>query len=144
MRIGLTETMTQTYGYSSARQMVTLPHDLFGTRLHVWIYPLAEDGLLAVQPSALDVTTVGDVQYILLLDPADGMTVLATLYWNLSNEQAWQELTLPIPPSLAGQDVMLHFGVKNDGENGRCGLYVDDASFDVVIHQMYLPLVMDG
>ncbi len=142
MRIGLTETMTQTYGFSSARQTVALPDNLFGATLRVWLYPFAGEGSLAAQSTVLNATTAGDVQYILLLDPADGTTILATLYWDLSNEQAWQELALPIPPDLAGREVLLHFGVKNDGENGRCGLYVDDASFDVVIHQLYLPLVV--
>jgi hypothetical protein len=137
MRIGLTETMTQTYGYSSARQTVTLPDDLLAARLHVWLYPIAENAI-----------TAGDLHYILLLDPTDN-AVLATLYWDLSNEQAWQEMAFPSPSSLAGREVVLLFGVKNDGINGRSALYVDDASLWVLDgallpHRLYLPLVLGG
>jgi len=161
MRIGLTDTMTQTYGYSSVQQTITLPDGSWNNiELRAALYTLAGEEEVAMQamrektavsagrPSSLmDIETAtlsGDLQYILLLDPTDG-SILATLYWGLWNEQAWQEIVLPIPSSLAGQEVVLHFGVKNDGENGRAGMYVDDVSLWLSSsYQLFLPTVVDG
>ena len=74
------------------------------------------------------------------------LTRLETLYWDLSNAQAWQKHTVNLA-SYEGQELMLYFGVKNDGENGMTGLYVDDVSLLTIEksrfpYQTYLPVVM--
>jgi len=69
-----------------------------------------------------------------------------TLYWDLSNVQAWQRHRIDLR-AYRGQDLMLHFGAMNDGQNGMTGMYVDDVSLLVIDgllypNKTYLPIVI--
>jgi len=83
---------------------------------------------------------------VLVLHP-DG-TILGTLLWQSpSNGQSWQRHTFDLA-LYAGQTVVLHLGVRNDGQGGQTGMYVDDVSLvvarrvvDMPVH-VYLPLVV--
>ncbi len=89
----------------------------------------------------------GDAQYVLLLDPAT-MDVVAVLEWGLSNDQSWQNHQFELSADYANRSLLLHFGVFNDGVNGRTALYVDDVSLTVLTqsaapNRVYLPIVTD-
>jgi bacillopeptidase F (M6 metalloprotease family) len=97
---------------------------------------------LDVTPSRSD---AGDAQYVLILNPANGV-ISQTLLWQLSNAQAWQGYVFDLAP-YAGQAILLHFGVLNDGAGGSTGLYVDDVSLVVIgplPHRLYLPVILRG
>ena len=134
MRLGI-DNKSNVYSYSSARQTVTLPENMLGARLTFHLYPVSGEATLAALSAQLSQnrwleetpTAPGDAQYVLLLDP-DTSAVIDVLYWDLSNAQAWQRHTVNLPLAHAGQSFVLHFGVFNDGVNGRTALYVDDVS----------------
>ena len=82
-----------------------------------------------------DVVTDGDAQYVFLYD-GSVENRLATLYWDLSNAQAWQRHTYDLR-AYAGQEITLYFGAKNDGLNGATGMYIDDVSLLVIDDSLY-------
>jgi photosystem II stability/assembly factor-like uncharacterized protein len=137
MRLGL-DNKNNVYSYSSARQTVTLPDDMLSATLTFHLYPASGESVMAA-PSALlsdnrwleENPTAGDAQYVLLLNPDTG-AVIDVLHWDLSNGQAWQRHTVNLPLDYAGLSFVLHFGVFNDGLNGRTALYVDDVSLMVL------------
>lgn len=152
MRLGI-DNKSNVYSYSSARQTFTLPDTLFNATLTFHLYPVSGEATMATPVALLEEggwlkeapTAPGDAQYVLLLDP-DTNAVIDVLYWDLSNEQAWQRHTVNLPLHYAGQSFRLHFGVFNDGVNGRTALYVDDVSLMVLDgslapHRLALPFV---
>ena len=147
------------YAYSSAQQTVTLPADTLTATLSLYLYPvssesvsiaqhqvLQQDLAFSVWPPSSFSAMLGDAQYVLVLHP-DG-TILGTLLWlSPSNGQSWQHHAFDLTP-YAGQTVVLHLGVRNDGQGGWTGMYVDDVSLvvarrvvDMPVHA-YLPLVV--
>ncbi|MBK8986884.1 MAG: hypothetical protein IPM39_12550 [Chloroflexi bacterium] len=140
-------------GYSSARQSFTLPPGTLQATLTFNFYPASGEATLAAQPDLRpqsrwlepEQTAAGDAQYVLLIDPVTA-DVLQILHWGLSNEQAWQRYTVNLSPEYAGQPLLLHFGVLNDGVNGRSALYVDDVSLTILDgalapYRLALPIV---
>ncbi len=144
MRIGL-DNGANINGYSSARQTVTLPDEALLAQLTFYLYPVTgEETAVAAPPANPESLTTGDAQYVLLY--GDGGVLLETLYWDLSNAQAWQKHTISLA-EYGGQTLLLHFGVYNDGQNGATGLFVDDVSLLVMDgslypHRVYLPGIM--
>jgi photosystem II stability/assembly factor-like uncharacterized protein len=152
MRLGL-DNEANRYGYSSARQTFTLPPGTLQATLTFYLYPASGEATtaLAAAPSPqerwleTEALAAGDAQYVLLIDPVIN-GVLETLHWGLSNDQAWQRYTIQLSPEYAGRPLLLHFGVLNDGVNGRSALYIDDVSLVILDsslapHQLHLPLV---
>ncbi|MBE2221675.1 MAG: hypothetical protein IAF02_09055, partial [Anaerolineae bacterium] len=122
-------------------------------QLTFYLYPVTGEETAVVPPMPppqkplenAEEDTEGDAQYVFLYD---GQTeeYLATLYWDLSNAQAWQRHTVDLK-AYAGQEIMLYFGAKNDGLNGATGMYIDDVSLLVIDdslfpYKTYLPIVL--
>ena len=145
MRIGLVNG-TNVNGYSSARQTFTLPDEPLLAQLTFYVYPVTGEETAVTGPIANpENITAGDAQYGYLYD-GTGSTNLETLYWDLSNDQAWQKHTVNLA-AYGGQDLMLYFGVKNDGQSGLTGMYVDDVSLLVIDgslypYKTYLPVIL--
>ena len=139
--------------YSSLRQTATLPANTITATLSFHVYPVSDDTTAVSQaqlfPDAVALnqtmaTAVGDAQYGLILDPVSGDT-LDTIFWQLSNEQAWQTHTFDLS-NYAGQTIRLHFGVYNDGLDGVTAVYLDNASLvieqtNVWAKKLFLPIV---
>jgi len=102
------------YAYSSMNQSVTTPS---GTHMILsWhTFPLS-------QP--LD---SGDLQYAQI---RDNNGALHTIWSGRRNDTAWLTCSYDVSDYL-DQNITLSFGVKNDGVNGRTGLYVDDVKLQV-------------
>jgi photosystem II stability/assembly factor-like uncharacterized protein len=159
VRIGI-DNGNDILSYSSARQVITLPTDTISATLGYYVYPVSDASAVASQHQVFGKNTVadighvpsieaagGDAQYLLILEPSS-MTVLETLFWDLSNAQLWQHRTFDVA-SYAGQAIMLHFGVYNDGAGGQTAMYVDNVSLVVkrptpaeLTHKRYLPLIL--
>jgi photosystem II stability/assembly factor-like uncharacterized protein len=150
MQLGL-HNESNMVGYSSARQLIHVPADARVAALEFHLYPVSEEVALASQSALLPAgklaeptaPATGDAQYVLLLDPTTG-AVEAELYWGLTNTQAWQPVRVNLA-EYAGQTWRLHFGVYNDGANGRTALYVDDVSLLILESSaapfaVYLPI----
>lgn len=143
------------YAYSSAQQSVTIPAGTQMAMLTFHTYTVSGDAEVAAKtavfPANNSAVTVqsaqvpaGDAQYALILDPDN--TILEILFWEKSNEQLWQNRTYDLT-AYAGQTIRLHFGVYNDGQNGRTGLVVDNVSLlvDAEInwpYALYLPVIL--
>ena len=144
--------------YSALRQQITLPANLESATLRYKIYPVSSEESLAKRaqvfpgdqiigqtPRAKRI--IGDAQYALLLPPTGG-DILQTLFWSLSNAQSWQTQEFDLS-AYAGQTVILHLGVYNNGTTGQTGMIVDEVSLLVqgrseepLTEVVYLPLVV--
>ncbi|MBN1259968.1 MAG: hypothetical protein JXB35_04730, partial [Anaerolineae bacterium] len=133
IRLGLVEG-PNVYGYSSARQRITLPNTLVTATLEVWLFPLSDAGVAGFEKPAPAVIPshrlaagpwAGDAQYVLLMD--DQGAILERLLWMLSNEGTWGKHTFDVS-AYRGESIWVHFGVYNDGAGAKTGLYVDDVS----------------
>ncbi|HET7090318.1 MAG TPA: hypothetical protein VFL17_16900 [Anaerolineae bacterium] len=128
---------------SSAQQTVTIPISATVAQLSVrWYGASSEEQMAAPEPIAPASQAAGDAQYLQIVDPTSGAT-LETLFWTLSNAQTWQRGVFDLTP-YAGQSIVLHFGVTNDGAGGRTAMVVDNASLvaDVLPYRVNLPLVL--
>jgi hypothetical protein len=147
------------YAYSAARQVVTIPTDAITAALSFHTYPVSGESATAARsrvfrlgsvldswPTALSGVASGDAQYVLIIDP-HSRAILETLLWDLSNGQCWQRHTRDLM-RYAGETVVIHFGVYNDGGGGRTGMYVDNVALVVARPapgepaEVYLPLVL--
>jgi hypothetical protein len=135
MRTGIVNAADNTYSYSSARQMVSIPAGTTSTYLTFWVKPFSNQviGLsLPAKPAAgaalNEVQMSGDVQYVLVLD--SNLNIINTLLWQLSNSQVWTEYQFNLA-AYAGKTIWLHFGTYNDGLDGISSMYVDDVSLDI-------------
>lgn len=139
--------------YSSARQTITLPANTITATLSFQLYPVSGEAVAASQdqlfPAAVidqpAATTVGDAQYGLILDPVSG-AVMETIFWDLSNDQAWQAHSFNLS-GYAGQTIRLHFGAYNDGLGGVTAVYLDNAALviqqtDIWANQVFLPITV--
>jgi bacillopeptidase F (M6 metalloprotease family) len=64
----------------------------------------------------------------------------------LSNDQVWQTHTFDLS-AYAGQTIRLHFGVYNDGLDGRTAVYIDNAALvieqaDIWTNKVFLPAIL--
>ena len=64
----------------------------------------------------------------------------------LSNDQAWQPHRFDLS-DYAGQTILLHFGVYNDGAGGATAVYLDNAALvieqtDIWANKVFLPLAL--
>jgi len=155
MQVGL-DNEANVYGYSSARQVVTIPATGSGATLSFYLYPASGEATAVSQAALFPENRFatadqpaqpasGDAQYVLLLDPAT-QVLRQTLYWDVSNAQAWQRYQVNLS-AYRGQSLMLLFGAYNDGANGRTALYVDDVSLIVydtssAPYRVSLPIIM--
>jgi hypothetical protein len=158
VRVGIVDG-SNAYAYSSARQEVTIPADALTATLSVDIYPVSGESVTADQrqvfqqglaldtwPTFSSSVAAGDAQYVLIIDPGTS-TILEALLWDLSNAQRWQHHAFDLT-SYAGETILLHLGVRNDGTGGWTGMYVDDVSLVVARPPagepvyVYLPLVL--
>ena len=67
-----------------------------------------------------------------------------TLFWSLSNAQAWQRYSVDLMP-FAGKTIVLRLGVLNDGLGGQTALYIDNASLITLGSagkRVYLPIIL--
>jgi hypothetical protein len=149
VRIGVDNRSSGSASYSSARQDVTIPGDAISATLQCHVYPVSGETTAATQDEVLgrQATAAGDAQYLLVLDPVSG-EILESLFWQLSNDQAWQPFSFDLM-TYAGRTVKLHFGVYNDAASGHTGMYVDNVSLKVwrppVTEQEqwgYLPVIL--
>ncbi|MCZ7668366.1 MAG: hypothetical protein M5U34_14835 [Chloroflexi bacterium] len=70
---------------------MTLPDEALLAQLTFYLYPVTgEETAVAAPPANPESLTTGDAQYVLLY--GDGGVLLETLYWDLSNAQAWQSI----------------------------------------------------
>ncbi|MBN1661283.1 MAG: hypothetical protein JXA93_23015, partial [Anaerolineae bacterium] len=142
-----------TYTYSSARHAVSIPADVESAMLKAYVYPLSGEAGARAAGAAwqsgqrVDAAACpGDAQYLLLLDDQTG-EIVENLFWERTNDRHWYELTFDLA-AYAGRGLVLHFGVCNDGQGGRTGMFVDDVSLVArrstapADHVVYLPLVM--
>jgi hypothetical protein len=141
------------YAYSSARHAVNIPADVETATLKAYLYLVSgEAGARATSPAwqagqrGDAAGCPGDAQYLLLLDDQTG-EIVENLFWERTNDRRWREHTFDLAP-YAGRGLIFHFGVCNDGQGGRTGMFVDNVSLVVqrssapADHVVYLPLVM--
>jgi hypothetical protein len=93
-------------------QTVTVPTGT--STLSAWYYPASRDNVL------FDQLTIQ-------VRNAAGTTVLATLFNDVSDSQAWTQVTRDMTP-FAGQTVQLYFAVHDDGVTPYSTMYVDDVT----------------
>ena len=157
VRIGVDSGNVVTAAYSSARQAVTIPADAISATLSFYVYPISGESAAAAPSRVLgqemDASmssplgmSAGDAQYALIIPQTGSTLIPRTLFWGLSNAQAWQPFTFDLT-AYAGQTFLLHLGVYNDGAGGQTGMYVDSASLvfkraGARAHPLYLPLVV--
>ncbi len=113
-RMGLTAGPNR-FAFSSMRQTVDIPAlPPQGSLVLRWATLLRS---VPVDPN--------DRQYLLIQNDRNEYETL----WSLSggNTPSWQQCSFDLR-SYAGQTITLHFGVKNDGQNGLSAMYVDDVS----------------
>ncbi len=103
------------FGDSSLSQVVTVPANAPST-LSFWYFPASTS------------TTDGneDEQVCQVLD-STGVTVLATLLYDLSDAETWTQVTYNMT-AFAGQQVMIYFDVWEDGYGDPSYMSVDDVS----------------
>ncbi len=135
------------YAYSSVRQTVTLPANVVTATLTYHTYLVSSETVTATQTAVFPARAPasGDAQYGLILDPDTG-DILDTIFWELSNDQTWQSGSFDLS-GYAGQTVVLHFGVYNDGLDGPTGFYLDDTALvvyqtDIWTNHLFLPAIL--
>jgi hypothetical protein len=118
---------------SAAIQTVTIPLSATVAQLNLRVYPVTSE----TQPDT-------DAQYA-TVSLSGTASVSRTLFWMLSNAQAWQRYSFDLTP-FAGETIVLRLGVLNDGLGGRTALYVDNASLITLGpsgKRVYLPVILN-
>ncbi len=117
-RIGITSGANAN-AFSSMRQPVAVPA---GSQLVLsWhSFPLSQP------PDA------ADQQLVRLLRPDN--SVLRNVWSGLRNDGAWLSCSYDVSAS-AGQSLSVYFGVRNDGQNARTAMYVDDVRLQLCAEQ---------
>ena len=114
MRLGI-DTGPNIYSFSSVQQTVDIPAGVRSVDLHFHYFPVA--------PQA-----DGDRIYLIVLRASDGVGLLSR-FWT-DQRQTWNQRSEDLS-GLAGQRVIIRFGVKNDGLGGVMAVYLDDAELIV-------------
>ncbi len=139
LRLGL-DNAANTAIDSAAIQTVTIPVSAALAQLSFRAYP-ATGEIQMVTPT--QPRSSGDVQYATAI--LSGTTSMShTLFWSLSNAQAWQRYSFDLTP-FAGETMVPRFGVINDGHGGQTVLYVDNASLITLGSagsRVYLPVIL--
>jgi hypothetical protein len=132
MRVGIDDPDENAFGYSSARQTMTIPHDAMSATLRFWLYSLSGEIRTDRAPQRRYDTRAAnpteDTQYALVLDQQS--QPIGELLWQLSDGQRWEVYERDLL-MYAGQTIKLHFGVYNDGSGGVTAMYVDDVSLEL-------------
>ncbi len=98
------------YSYSSVQQAVHIPGTATEAQLSFYYFPIGTPG-------------VDDTIYFCVLRASDS-EILECNFWT-NYEQAWHPGTFDLL-QYAGQDVKVHFGVRNDGVGEILSVYLDD------------------
>ena len=150
LRVGI-DSGANLAAYSSARQTVTIPISASHALLSFRLYAASGDATLADRSrtfQSIDAIrsplhpAAGDAQYALVVNPVSGV-ISQTLIWELSNAQTWTHYSFDLAP-YAGQTIVLHWGVYNDGLGGRTAMYIDNASLITIgplPYRLYLPII---
>ncbi len=113
-RLGIVD-LPNTAADTQIEQTISLPANPISLILNFRYYTLY-DGT----------TDIGDLQYVDIYNVANGQFV-ARPFQVLRNDRTWLEATYDLR-ALAGQQIRLVFGVKNDGGTGKAAMYVDNVS----------------
>ncbi len=134
MRTGIVVASDNTYSYSDARQMVSIPAGAANAALRIWLYAQSSESTHAALsfPTATgkpfgEQVLAGDVQYVLVLDRYQNW--IDTLVWQRSNTKLWTFYEFDLR-RYAGQTIYIQFGTYNDGAGGVTSMYVDDLTLD--------------
>lgn len=100
--------------FSSARQVVTIPHAAGAATLSFWFYAIA------------DAPATTDYMELALLS-ADDSAILAKPWLSHNDSRLWNQMTFDLS-AWRGQTVQLYFNVYNDGLGGRAAMFLDDVS----------------
>ncbi len=103
-------------GYSSAKQMVTIPPGATKVTLSFWFNAMVEG---IARPNAMQ---------MILLNP-DGST-LATPWKSSNDSRVWNQMTADLT-RWRGRTVQIYFNVYNDGTSNTAGMFLDDVSLVV-------------
>jgi hypothetical protein len=117
---------------STAIQTVTIPLSATLAQLNLRVSPVTSE----IQPD-------NDAQYA-TVSLSGTVSVSRTLFWTLSNAQAWQRYSFDLTP-FAGETIVLRLGVLNNGLGGQTGMYVDNASLITLGptgSRVYLPVIL--
>jgi photosystem II stability/assembly factor-like uncharacterized protein len=117
---------------SGAIQTMTIPLSATLAQLNLRVYPVTSE----TQPNS-------DAQYA-TVSLSGTVSVSSTLFWMLSNAQAWQPYSFDLT-SFAGETIVLRLGVLNDGLGGQTAIYVDNASLITLGpsgKRVYLPVIL--
>lgn len=135
LKTGITNTDPDAnrFVYSSARQQITIPGDMTSARLRMWLYPIFEDVAekYVARPSgidALDAPTIGDVQYVVVLNQYDELMEFVLSIQSDTRQWGFYEFNLD---KYIGKTIKVEIGTYNDGINGVSALYADDVSLEL-------------
>ena len=136
LKTGITNTDPDAnrFVYSSSRQLVTIPGDMTSARLRMWLYPIFEDVAekYVARPSgidAIDAPTIGDVQYVAILNAVTDELIEFVLSMQSDSRQwGFYEFNLD---KYVGRTIQIEIGTYNDGINGVSALYADDVSLEL-------------
>lgn len=136
MRTGILAKKDNTFSYSSARQLVTIPSNATSAELSMWVYPISSETKLTQPLPTLTIGELfgteefsGDFQYILVLDQYNN--VISTLDTDLSNSQTWTHKIFDMSNYIGWGPIKIHFGTYNNGYGGVTAMYVDDVTLEV-------------
>lgn len=127
MQLGILAATPDADTFSSIQQVVTIPGDAQTANISFWYYPISADA-----PGGLD------RQELILLDPVS--TATEAVLWRVTeNTQAWKSLQFDLTP-FRGRTVAVYFNARNDGDNLRTAMYLDDVRL-VACYSTWPPLV---
>lgn len=124
VRTGITNQVENQYGYSFARQQVSIPAGSTAT-LRMWLYTKTNDDGVISAPVVPDAANAFDAQYVLVLDT--GNNLLESLMWTRRNDQQWSLYEFNLS-KWAGKTIRIEIGSYNDGLEGITSMWVDDVS----------------
>lgn len=142
MRTGIVIPQHNRYSWSSARQIVTIPHDATRAMLRFFRFTIGESGPWSIPAypgismfPATDMDSLlssdsyypNDLHLVLILDVWDNM--LGSLIWGLSHRPTWTYQQFDLR-AYRGKTVKLYFGTVNNGSGGVSSMFVDDVMLD--------------
>jgi hypothetical protein len=113
-------------GYSSARQLVTIPANVSKAALSFWFYAMTTGN------------AAGDGMELVLLG-ADGQSVLDKPWSSQNDSRVWNQLTFDLT-RWRGRTLYVYFNVYNNGTGGTAGMFLDDASFTACLTPTSTPV----
>jgi photosystem II stability/assembly factor-like uncharacterized protein len=139
LRLGL-DNAANTAIDSAAIQTVTIPISATLAQVNFRAYLATGEAQIVTPTQSL---SNGDTQYA-TVTLAGTPSMSRTLFWSLSNAQAWQRYSFDLTP-FAGETIVLRLGVLNDGLGGQTAMYVDNASLITLGpagRRAYLPIIL--